>query len=234
MRPRFYARSYSAFASTLALIFSLFALCLGGAVASGVIVTGKQIKNGSITSKDLHKSAVRSSDIRNGAVGSSDIKTAAVQSSDIGAGQVTPEDVTMPAPAELKEAGAESSKPTMAYSLLDVIGSYSKVDPTSTLEVDWTGSVEGHNGDEISGCVFQLRVDGQPSPGGVGEVFGKGLTSVSATALFPGLTVGAHQIEVWARLAAQEPESSGDFDKCTVGPPAAGIGQTVVVSEQVI
>jgi hypothetical protein len=96
--------------------------------------------------------------------------------------------------------------------------------------VDWTGSVEGHNGGETSGCVFQIRVDGQPSAAGAGEVFGKGLTSVSASALFTGLAAGPHKIEIWARMVVDT--SAGN--SCTVGPAAAGIGQTVVVSEQVV
>jgi hypothetical protein len=228
---RFIRRNYANVVATLALVI---ALTSAGAMAGSVFVTSKQIRNGSILTQDIHKGAVKTSDIGTSAVGSSDIKSDAVQSSDIGTGQVTPQDVTMPDPEQLREQDVATSNPTMAFAKLDDVGSYTKEDPTSTLEVDWTGSVEGHNGGEVSGCVFQIRVDGQPAQGGGGEVFGQGITSVAAAALFGGLGTGPHQIEIWARLAAQEPGMGGKFDSCTVGPAAADIAQTVVVSEQVI
>jgi hypothetical protein len=254
MRSKSYGRrrlpSYSVVASTLALVFSLAALCVGGAMATGVIVTSKQIKNGSILTQDIHKNAVRTSDIGKDAVGSADIKnesvagsdigdgqvgsadigTGQVDSTDIGNGQVTPQDVTMPDPEQLKDTDIASITPTLNFALVDAVGSYTKEDPTSSLQVDWTGSVEGHNGGNASGCVFQLRVDGQPPQAGGGEVFGKGVTSVAASALFPGLGTGSHQVEIWARMTIDTPADNS----CTVGPATAGISQTIVVSEQVI
>ena len=247
-RPmRFIRRNYANVAATVALVVALTGTT---AMATGVIVTSKQIKNGSILTQDIHKNAVKTSDIGQAAVGSADIKnesvagsdigdgqvgsadigTGQIDSTDIGNGQVTPQDVTMPDPEQLKETDIASITPTLNFALVDAVGSYTKEDPTSSLEVDWTGSVLGENGGEVSGCVFQLRVDGQPPQGGGGEVFGKGITSVSASALFPGLPAGAHQIEIWAKMVVDTPAG----DKCTVGPAAAGIGQTVVVSEQVI
>jgi hypothetical protein len=90
--------------------------------------------------------------------------------------------------------------------------------------------VLGENGGEISGCVFQLRVDGQPAPNGGGEVFGKGTVSVASSALFSGLAPGQHVVEVWARITV----GNAAPNSCTVGPQKAGIGQTTVVSEQVV
>ncbi len=229
--------NYSAVMSTVAVVI---ALTSAGAIASGVVVTSKSIKNGAILSQDIHRSAVKSSDIGNNAVGSTDIGTGSVESSDIGTGQVdssdigtgqvTPQDVTMPDPMQLKDVDSTTITPTLSFTLLDSVGSYVKVDPASTLEVDWTGSVFGENGGKVSGCVFQLRVDGQPSPMGGGEVFGTGLTSVAATALFPAVGAGLHQIQIWARIVVDTPAAN----QCTVGPAAAGINQTFVISEQVI
>jgi hypothetical protein len=215
----------------LALIVSLLGTGAVGANAVGVLVGSKQIRNGSILTQDIHKSAVKSSDIGPAAVQSTDVEDGAIDSTDIGNGEVEPQDVTMPDPAQLKESDVATFVPTVDFALLDIVGSYSKDDPTSVLEVDWTGSVEGHNGGEASGCVFQLRVDGQPPAGGGGEIFGKGLTSASASALFPGLAAGPHQVEIWARKVLP---NTGMGDSCTVGPAEAGIKQTVVVSELVV
>lgn len=246
--------SYPAAMSTLAFVIALAALCVGGAMATGVLVTSKQIKNGSILTQDIHKNAVKAKSISEGAVGSAEIQddavtapdigagqvdseaigTGQVTSSDIGNGQVTPQDVTMPEPEQIKEEDVAKLDPaSLEFQKVDDAGTYDKQDGESALQVDWTGSVEGHNGGEFSGCVFQIRIDGQPPQGGGGEVFGQGIISVAVSALFPGLAAGQHHIEVWAQLAAIEHEVSNN-DSCTVGPVKAGISQTFVVSEQVL
>lgn len=252
-RPmRFISRNYANVVATLALVIALTGTA---AMAGGVIVTSKQIKNGSILTQDIHKNAVRASDIGDNSVSTSEIKSDAVTASDIGAGQVdseaigtgqvtsseigngevTPQDVTMPEPEQIKVADVATLNPaSMAFQKLDEVGTYVKEDAGSALQVEWTGSVEGHNHGEISGCVFQLRVDGQPPSGGGSEVFGKGIVSVSASALFPGFAAGAHTVEVWARLAEGEPTGMENADRCTIGPAAASISQTFIVSEQVL
>jgi hypothetical protein len=210
-------KHYPTIAATLALVIALSGI---GTALAGVIVGSKQIKNGSILSRDIHKAGVRSTDVKNGTIGSADI----------GDGDVQPQDVTMPSPAQIKDSDVAAIVPTLDFALVETVGSYAKEDPNSILEVDWTGSVRGENGGEQSGCVFQLRVDGQPAPGGAGEVFGRGLTSVSASALFSGLPAGPHQIEIWARMTI----NAAMGNSCMVGPAAAGVAQTIVVSEQVI
>jgi len=243
--------SYSAVVSTLALVFALGAFCIGGAMATGVIVTSKQIKNGSILSQDIHRDAVKTSDIGRDAVGSADIKNESVEgadigngqvggadigagqvdSSDIGNGQVTPQDVTMPDPKQLQESDTSVADiGGDAFVLLDSVGTYVKEDSTSVLEVNWTGTVGSPSG---SGCIFQLRVDQQPSAASGGLTFlqsgPEAASSVSADALFTGLQAGPHTVEVWARQT-QGPGTT----RCIVGPASPGISQTFVVSEQVI
>jgi len=248
-RPmRFISRNYANVMATLALVVALTGTA---AVASGVIVTSKQIKNGSILTQDIHKNAVRASDIGSNSVSTSEIKDDAVAASDIGAGQVdseaigtgqvtsseigngqvTPQDVDMPEPQELEAKGAASKswifgEPQVAnFELVDPVGAYEKTDAGSVLQVDWIGTAAGN------GCVFQLRVDGQPVSGSGGEVFASAATSVAASALFPGLGVGSHQIEIWARPRVPSPSAGGT---CTVGPEAAGIDQTFIISEQIL
>ncbi|HEY0391018.1 MAG TPA: hypothetical protein VGC63_04850 [Solirubrobacterales bacterium] len=215
---------YPAIASTLALAIALTGAT---AAATGVFVTSKQIKNGTILTQDIHKNGVKSSDIGTDAVKSADIGTGQVGTSDIGEGQVAPQDVTMPAPNQLQEGDTASATVGSDFAPVDIVGTYAKQDPTSLLEVDWTGTA----GSGFSPCVFQLRVDGQPSAVGAGDTYvGSGAVSVSATSLFSGLAAGPHQIEIWGRITI----GGGAQYPCTVGPASAGISQTLVVSEQVV
>lgn len=226
--------NYAAIVATLALVVALVGV--PGVTAGGILVTSKQIKNGSILTQDIHKAAVQSSDIGKGAVGSADIKTGGVQSadigagqvdsSDIGAGQVTPEDVTMPDPKQLQESDAASAKVGTEFTKVDEVGTYTKEDGGSILEVNWTGTAVGV---EVP-CIFQIRVDGQPSAVGAGATYvGTDPLSVSVTSIFAGLPAGPHLIEVWAHLT-----HGPDPANCTVGPAAAGISQTFVISEQIL
>lgn len=220
--------NYAAIVSTLALVV---ALTTSGAYAASQL-TGGQIKNGTITAADLDKNAVHSRDIAPNAIKGSDVHRNAIQSSDIGAGQVTAEDVTLPAPAQLKNsATAVIDSPTTDFQRIYVGGTYDKQDASSALEIDWTGSVFGENAGEASGCIFQLRVDGQPAAGGGGEAFGTRLIAVSASAVFSGLAAGPHQIEIWARVIL--PGQLDEGNECVVGPEEAGIAQTFVVTELV-
>jgi hypothetical protein len=220
-----FKQRYSMVVSTLALVV---ALTSAGAYAGQALIGGKQIRNGSITSKDIRKKAVKTSDIGTGAVRSTDLSTGAVQSADIGEGQVQAQDITLPAPQQLQSADGASAEVGGDYARVDIVGSYSKQDPASVLEVTWTGTAAAG----FSPCVFQLRVDGAASGDGAGVIYVQNGTtvSVSASALFSGLGAGAHQIEVWARLTS----AGGTNYPCTVGPAEAGVAQTFVVSEQVV
>lgn len=237
---------------------------VAGAGATTVFVTSKQIKNGSILSQDIHRGAVQTSDLQNGgvkstdiangsvsspdigadAVGSSEIGSNAVtsgeiapgqvESSDIGDGQVQPGDVTMPPPDQMSETPAPGARDVASadvdqgYALIDTVGMYTKTDPTSVLQLDWTGSASAG----FVPCVFQLRVDGQPSGPAAGETYVQNsqTVSIASSALFDGLGAGDHSVEIWGRVVG----GGGARYTCTVGPAGATIGQTVVVSEQVV
>lgn len=275
----------------VALVFAVGGGAFAGAAATRLI-TGRQIKNGSITSADLRNGTVRSTDIARGqvragdigrgqvraasigrdqvtaeavaadavggeqiapnsvgsgevapnAIGSASIANGGVQSSDIGTGQVgsneiangqvTPQDVTMPEPAQFSRpagqpASVEVTSP--AYTLVAVMGTYVKQDSTSALEVSWTGTAEANDPSGPNACVFQLRVDGLATDAGEVFVAHGGPIGVSATALFGGLPAGPHQVEVWARVV----DYSRPFT-CTVGPLGSGVAQTTVVREQIV
>jgi hypothetical protein len=223
--------NYAAIMSTVAVVL---ALTSAGAVAAGVVVTSKTIKNGTVKSVDLQNGGVKSADLKNDSVSSADIGSDAVSSSDIAPGAVESAALNLPAPVQCQVAGETKIHPTMAFAKVADVCTYAKGTAESILEVDWTGSVEGHNGGGVSGCVFQIRVNGMPSAQGAGAVFGDGLSPVSASVLFSGIQPGPLTVEIWARLAAQEPGMGGDYDACTLGPAAASTAQTVTVGEQVI
>ncbi len=226
--PRRLSGYYAAIVATMALVVALVGV--PGVTAGGLLITGKQIKRNSISSAHLKKSAVRTSDIATNAVRSADINADAVTSEHIGAGEVTPESLTLPAPVELRAPdGATRSwqygVPQVAnFEHMTTFGTYNKVDPTSVLKVEWIATASG------SSCVFELRVDGQPSPGGGGQVFAGELTSVGTSALFP-VAAGPRAIEVWARPRVPSPSDSG---QCRIGSPASGLpAQSAVISEQI-
>jgi hypothetical protein len=238
-------RHYANVVATLALFLVLTGV---GAAAAGKVqlVTGKQIKNGSITSKDLADGGVRSPDIKTGAVTSSDLKNGGVTSADIGAdqvktadiapnqitgdeiapGEVGPDEVTMPAPQQFTRPANEPASATVGGEFAKVadIATFQKSDGASKVQIDWTGTASAPNLE----CAFQVRVDGAASNNG-GQVYvpvGQS-TSVAAAVLFDGLAPGTHQIQVWARTLVSE-------GPCIVGPERLGIGQTFVVTEKIM
>lgn len=211
--------------SVLALVAALGGV--GGAVAGQALITSKQIKNGTIRAVDLHKGAVRTGKIRKGAVKSSSIGTNAVRTAAIAPEAVGPTEVDMPVPEQLVRADAAAVTVGAEYALVAVAGAFVKEDPASTLQVEWSGSAFA---DDLP-CVFQLRVDGAAA-GSAGEVpvQVKSTSAIAASALFEGLAVGEHSIEVWARTV---PNSIYSSSRCVVGPGMADVAQTYVVSERV-
>jgi hypothetical protein len=215
--------NYAAIAATVALVVALTGV---GAQAASILVTSNDIKNGSVKSVDIANSGVRSADI----------KASTIKTSDIGSGQVQPSNLSLPAPADLQSGAAQLQPPPSDLTQLAVIGPFTKEDPNSIVKIEWTGSVQGRNEGEAGGCVFQIRVDGQKSPAGGGEVFGGPVpASIASTVLFPGLPAGPHTIEVWAKGSLPEsPMGIESGDRCVIGPAIATVPQSFVVSEEIV
>jgi formylmethanofuran dehydrogenase subunit D len=55
----------------------------GGAAVAAKMITGKQIKNGTVTTKDVKNNNLTSKDLKNGTVSSKDLKNGTVSSKDI-------------------------------------------------------------------------------------------------------------------------------------------------------
>lgn len=201
-------------------------------MATGVIVTSRQIKNGTITTKDLKNNGVQSTDLRNGTVGSQDISTEAVTSEDIGANQVTPQDVKMPPPCERTGDDGSAAAPvtTSGFTRIFTAGTCTKEQGESLLKVEWSGAVVSG---PATNCVFQLRVNEQEATGGGAEVFaGSATTNVATSGLFS-VPAGTVSIEVWAKATMFVPGGAGGGPSCVVGP-AGTIDSTFVVNEEVV
>lgn len=212
--------------AVIALVAALSGV--GGVYAGTVLITGKQIKNGSLTTQDYRKNSVRPSDVQNNSIAAPDLTNEGVTSADIGTNQVTPSDVEAPDPQLGTEVGASSGQLGEEFTLLDPVETYVKEDPTSVLEVTWSGSAEAG----FLPCQFQLRVDGQAAAPGAGVVYvanGSVNGNVAVTADFFGLPAGAHEIAIYARSLG----GGGGTSTCTVGPATAQLQQTFVTSEQV-
>lgn len=227
----------------VALVVSVLGFCLAGASASGVFVTSRQIKNGTILSQDLHNNGIKSVDVKNGTVSSADIGNGDVASADIGEGevhtgdigtnQVFAQDVNLPESEQLVETPANTGSAEVGgkFALVDEVGTYTKEVNESKLEIAWTGTVQASfvpPSISTEGCVFQLRVDGQTGVNSGGEVLGghsTTTTSVAATSLFE-VPAGPHQIQVYAKSLVGN-------SICIVGPTELGINQTFTVAEQV-
>jgi hypothetical protein len=215
---------YPSVVATIALVVALVGV--PGVTAGGLLVAdavrSADIQSDAVQSGDIAPGEVSSTDIGEGQVTSGDIGTGQVNSGDIGEGEVTPGDVTLPDPVQLQFGQPATTDVGDDFVLLADVGAYTKADGNST------GTARSPFGGD---CLFQLRVDGQPSGvnGGLVFVASGPAISISSTALFPGLGIGSHSIEVWVRQG-----HGPGVTRCIVGPAEAGIPQTFVVSEIVV
>lgn len=238
MRQRI-GRHYANVVATVALVV---ALTTGGAYAVDKIggdqikpraIGAKHIKRGAIQARHIRRNSVRSAQLSRNAVKTASIAPDAVTSDEIGDGEVVPDDLTLPAPVELRAAAGSFAPGSVgtAYSLVADVGRFVKVDQGSALHITWTGSARSGN----TGCIFQIRLD-DGSVGG-GEFYvepGSKTVAASATALFKGVSAGEHRIQVWARAPEGDPGlGMSEPHHCTVAPVQATVPNSFVAAEQV-
>lgn len=148
---------------------------------------------------------------------------------DIRKNAVTPAKVKFPRPQRVSgpaRARVAAYGMTGDFQPLEEIGTYVKVAGTD-LQVTWSGTARSLA--YAGGCIFQLRVKGQPPAGGGGEAYvNQGTESVSVQGIFPGLPEGEYPVEIWARV---EHPYDPARDSCELG--GAGIAQTVNALEVV-
>lgn len=204
----------------------------GRAIASNEI-SGDHIAPRSIGQKEVAPNAIGTTQIAAGAVGSAAIADGSIRSADIGDGQVTPTELRLPRPLQIQTPAGQFPVRHMpqTYQRLALIGIYAKEDATTDLQVTWTGIAKAG----FSPCVFQIRVDGQPSAVNAGELYipNGSTVPVSATSLFRGRAAGRRSIEIWARAIHDGSGTPQGGYPCEIGPEEATVGQTFVIAEQV-
>lgn len=197
------------FSNIVSVIALVVALTSAGAVAKTVLLTGKQIKNNSLTTLDIRNDTV--------------------SSADIGEGAVTPSDMTLPPPCELSLPDNASAVVSDQFTKLGYVGNCVKEQPESLVNLTWSGVVESSSGVT---CLYQLRINGQPSAVGGGEVFSQsGAVNVSTSAIFSGIPTGPVPIEVWAKYTAT---AGLNEPTCKLGPPTQGIDSTFIFNEETV
>ncbi len=191
-------RHYPTIASSIALVV---ALTTAGAYAGGLI-----------TSKDIQNRTIRQADLRKNAV--------------------TPKKVQFPMATRVGPRSRAAAESRVAVGdtpqEVAVLGTYTKGDANSVLQVTWIGTVGNF---DLGVCVMQLRVDDQPPVGGGAEIYvasGAPL-NISVQGLFAGLSKGDHEISVWGRRV----QSPAPTANCIVNPPETTIPSTVNVAELV-
>lgn len=71
---------------SMLVAFVALLVALGGTATAAVVITSKNIKNGSVTSADIKNSTVASKDIKNGTVASTDVKDGSLVAKDFKSG----------------------------------------------------------------------------------------------------------------------------------------------------
>ena len=80
--------------TTVVLIAVVCLLLVSGGVAVGAkLITGKDVKNGSLTSKDVKNETLAGKDVKNGTLVSKDVKNATLIADDVKQGTLTSGDV---------------------------------------------------------------------------------------------------------------------------------------------
>lgn len=178
----------------------LVSLTLGGAYAAD------ELGKNSVGARELEKNAVRSQEVASNAVGS--------------------KEVDLPRPETIAAGGAPSLPQHGSTDPQKLLGQpYVKQDAATVLRVDWSGAVVSNG----VPCVFEVRLDGQPSQSQPLYLDAQSKLSVATSVVFPGVPAGPHEVQVWARSTATV---GGSFSgACSLGIPDVGIGQSLVVEE---
>jgi hypothetical protein len=216
------------------LAFVALLVALGGSSpaapvreAAKKLVTGKQIKDGSLTGKDVKnrsltpkdfKGSVRGPRGRTGATGATGATGGTGPQGVSGVTQVT----------RLGVVTGNVANPDINYQELEDVGTFIKSAGTSRIKLTWNGRNQGA-GTGPWFCDYQLRIDGVAAAGAGGRavVQPTGTTSgqvpAAATAFFDGVAAGTHHVEIYVR------GSTGQTTSCATA--VGGFADEIFVEE---
>ena len=208
-------------------------------------VTSAKIVEGTITTADLANSSVTSAKILDGTIASPDIANGAVTLSKISNTGASAKNVLQYTGSTIVWDYAPGS--IIRYTFLNAdcnqlqnftgtfqkignIGTVSKVDPGSILEVSYYGRVSVENV-TTTGAYFEMRVDDVATTNGRANLHVKnseiGTSGISAffTAVFSGLSAGNHTISMWVRAQGTGTGTYASYN------PGCWLGDYVIVRE---
>jgi hypothetical protein len=90
------------------------------------------------------------------------------------------------------------------FEQLDAIGNFTKVRAGTNIRITWNSLVNTTGTEGTNFCDYQIRVDDTAPPG---RQFGHvtnygGEAPASATAIFPDVSAGVHEVSIWVRGSA--------------------------------
>jgi hypothetical protein len=218
---------------TFANVVSVLALCiaLGGTATAAVLITGKNVKNGSLTGADLKDNSVGSVDVQNGALVAKDFKAGQLPAGPKGdpgpqgppgkdgANGTNGVDGAPGTPAVYKRTSLTYSggitTPNTLYQFVQerVVGSFTKDRGDSVIEV----IANGHGYTWSGGCSWQIRIDGKNNQGETTSLYDGTEAQVESQqavpytidSVFQGLAAGSHEVTLWVRGAASDCTNNG-------------------------
>ena len=155
---------------TFANVVSVLALfvALGGSATAAVLITGKQVKNGSLTGVDVKNSSLTGGDLKNNSVGNLDIKDGDLLAKDFKPGQLP---AGPPGPqGQQGEPGIKGDTGTArAYALVNSDGTLVAAKTKNVVQV--TRPFEGSYCVVLPAGVDATKVEGTVSPNYVSAPF---------------------------------------------------------------
>ncbi len=119
--------------------------------------------------------------------------------------------------------------PTLAFKQLRVLGTFTKVAPTTNVQVTWNSHVFMTATAASQDCAFQIRIDGNPANAAnygavlIAAATGSAFAPVSTTDIFTGLGAASHTITLW--------EQTNGAGSTTCGDNSGNFTRQVVVAE---
>ncbi|WP_182378102.1 hypothetical protein [Nocardioides sp. WS12] len=181
----------------LALLVVLLLLGSTGGAVAGALITGKQIKDGTVSTIDVTNESLTGTDVRNETLTGADVRNATVTGLDIRDGSVTAADLI----DEARMWGAIENEPVGVATEED--GGSTLVSKTFTTPAGYlqlTGGLDANDDDEVvdaGALVATLYIDGQQIDNARFLEFQSegGGDTASLTAVVP-VTAGPHTIEL--------------------------------------
>lgn len=212
-----------------AMVVALIALAVA---AGGTGYAALSLPASSVGPRQLRTGAVTGKKIKRNAVTSAKVKDASLRRRDFAAGQLpagpagpagAPGPTGTPGPTgaagaagairttQLNYTGETTSSVSFTYQRVRDLGTFTKDQAGSVINLYWQSHISANG----SFCLYQLRVDGNPSDPASGEaVVYAPEAPVYVRARFTGLAAGPHTVSLWLEGSAMScTDNKGSFTR---------------------